>query len=285
MISMAVGLMILSISVHAYLRMDYPLFLKYDRDEIYYKSEEGYKEYRFKLEYITNDDIDTVVEQIEFPEHPQLQAIVSEVNYPDYLNYDTYNRIHSGSTYGTYNVRQLYILLRDSSENRNEEEPIIRQAKIYFSDRTERVSDIGELHLKNNKDTNESLLEKTIEHYEDGIGEVQYRVLKPIKLKEIDQNRIGNYQDNLQVKLEQKPLEEIEGSTLQENEEVVFYTELKNGEDLLDSFVSVDFSPDTTLIDEEGHESVQSLFSIRKERTPFNFKNIHRYVKNRTRNE
>lgn len=282
---MAVGLMILSISVHAYLSMDYPLFLTYDRDEIYYKSEEGYKEYRFKLEYITNDDTDTVVEQIEFPEHPQLQAVVSEVNYPDYLNYDTYDRIHSGSTYGTYNVRQLYILLRDSSENRNEEESIIRQAKIYFNDRTEWVSDIGELHLKNKNDVEESLLEKTIEHYADGVGEVQYRVLKPIKLKEIDRNRIDNYQDNLQVRLKEKPLEEFEASTLQKNEEILFYTELKNEENLLDPFVSVDFSPDITLIDEEGHESVQSLFSIKKERTTFNFRNIHRYVKNRTRNE
>ncbi|WP_379916553.1 hypothetical protein [Marinilactibacillus sp. GCM10026970] len=261
--------------------MDRPLFLKYDRDEIYYKSEEAYREYRFKLEYITNDDTDTVVEQIEFPEHPDLQAVVSEVNYSDNLNQGSYDRIHSGSTYGTYNVRQVYVLLRDSSENRNEEERVLRQAKIYFSDRTESLSDLGELHLKTKNDIEESFLERTLEHYADGVGEVQYRVSKTIRLKDINRNRMENYQDHLQVKLQEKPLEEFEGSVLKENEKILFRTELKSGEDQSDTFVSVDFSPDITLIDEEGKESVRSLFSIRKERTSFNFRNLYRYVKNR----
>ncbi|WP_225744866.1 hypothetical protein [Marinilactibacillus sp. Marseille-P9653] len=92
------GFMLFSITGRNYLKMDRPLFLKYDRDETHYKSEEAYREYRFKLEYITNDDTDTVVEQIEFPEHPDLQAVVSEVNYRDNLSQGTYDRIHNGST-------------------------------------------------------------------------------------------------------------------------------------------------------------------------------------------
>ncbi len=273
--------MLLSFLGYQYLKMDRPLFLKYNRDENYYISEDTYKEYRFKLEYITNNDTDNVVEQITFPEHPELQGVVSELNYQDYLSQGTYDGVHSGASYGTYSVRQVYILLRDTSENRLETERVLQQAKFYFSDRTEILADIGALHLKNNQPLNESLLERTIEEQNNGASETHYRILKNTTIENIDQKRMKNTNMDLQIKLENSWLQSFDSIALQAEDELIFYTEPEKENHQPDAFMSVDFSPDVTLIDGEGNTFTQSLFRVKNERKDFNFRNLHRYVKDR----
>lgn len=234
------------------------------------------------LKYITNFDDDKVVDNIEFPEFPELIIQASEYGLDPGISIMEQSQTEvPGSAYGQYSVREIFIHIQNSSEAEDLDNEVITQAQIHFSDSSSLTVDIGKIHLYNRIAEEGALESIQGSASSDGTGETVYRALEEVTISSIGSSLLENVDDRVDIQINDLDYTDAESLTIQEESLLRIITRVSSAEKSRDDYTIFDIHPELTFTTEDGTEYNQRIYNINNLHPEYSFLNLYRYLKAR----
>ncbi|WP_208559722.1 hypothetical protein [Marinilactibacillus kalidii] len=250
--------------------------MKSDQAKSPLKSGEQNERYQIKLSYLTNAEETKRIGNIDFPENPNIRLDSSSRTLIDEL--ENTQAIRNQKHFDIYRLREVFVSVRDYSDEYDHTDNVLRKATIYFTDGSETHVDLGEIHLNHNE-KREGPLELYSTILFDGVLENKFEVAKKVTLTDTNMNQLTDYEGLLDIQIDGVPISEAEGMTFSPESTVMITSEMKSSKNRLTEFTQIDFTIEATFADEEGNKFTQQISSVINEENDYGFWDVHDYIK------
>lgn len=266
-------------SIVFYLTLDAPVFFHHYYDQGVFVDRAHYQgDISFNLSYITNASDESVVIDIAFPEYPELIIQASEYGYVDHFNWGADVNNTPGEIYGRYSVRTVYCTIIELPDGKDPDGVVLSQARVRFSDHSERTVDIGEVHFYQRIPGETPLEHVSSSSSSDGTGKTSYRTLKELTLTAIDSPLMEKFQERVQWKINGGIPEEAVGMTFQERSILDVTSAVGLAEDIISDYTLFDIQPVLTFTDHDGTQYSQRFYNINSLYHSHSFMDLYRYI-------
>lgn len=231
---------ILSLATSYFLRLDKPVFLQsYVELQLPVLENGDYGSDQFEIRYITNTNDNRVVNNIEFIDLPGLYAYV----------YDTEI---SGLTEGMYSIRSVNVFVDGYQIQGPIQEMHLNKAKVYFTDGSAEIIDIGDIVLFDSREGYEYFEFVSGSGSSDGIESTLSEVKEDITLLKVDSPLLRNIEEYIEIQIDGVDYKEIEGIKYSKGDSIKTRAVIDEINDPLLKYNSYFIRPKLYFMDNEG---------------------------------
>lgn len=276
-------ILIISIFISSYLKLDKPVFLKSYIDRYFLISYENQNsDANFIIRYITNIDDSRVVNHIEFEEYPNLNINASEYN-PFGFNFFNEGNETPGQAVGRYSVREIYISI-DAINMENQNDDIhLKKAKVYFSDGSMEEVDIGEvvLYLEDEINASDHFEFMRVKSSSDGLNTSQERLNENIELIKMEGQSLERFKDLVEIKIGSKDYRDIAGDQYKTGDYLTIDTVFEMPQDPELRMYNYDLRPELFYKDSQDNIFTYRLHNLDYRKHSFEFLEIINFLRAR----
>lgn len=278
-ISVIIIVLLVSIGISYYLRLDEPVFLKVYMEKYMPQDKEYHEDVSLEIKYITNIEDGRTVSFVEFQDYPELNVYSSEYGLND-LNF-FYEEPGLGQDIGRYNVRTVYVYLDTSNLKDYNEEIHINKARMHFSDGETKDVDIGKLILYSDKGLS------NYEHFQhisssgrgDGSSSTREKIKEDIQLVKVEGVLLDQVKDFTEISIGNKDYRQIEGERYKSGSYLQIDTIFNKPDDAELKMYDYELKPKLIYRDGKGKEFLYRILNLHYYKREFTYKEILEFLK------
>lgn len=275
------ALIIVGFAFLSHIRLDSPVFLEHDIT-LEITGENNFSDTPVSLNYITNAHDNRIVTWVEFRDYPDLEVGASENEFT--LMSAGRTEVQSfddqwGRDFGQYNVRNLYIEVRQLPDLEEGEDLVLSEATVTYSDGTSQVVDIGEMTISYQEVSDSPLRFSHSFSASTNESSATYDAEEELAITDINIPRGEGVSDLLQLEVNGMDYQEAIGQTVQAGQRVSVSVTSERFEDYTD-FKVYRTSPEFILSNNEDEHTVTLAQTIQIE-PDYSFLAIYRYLRAR----
>lgn len=278
-LSIIVILVIFSLVIINYFKLEEAVFFKHYFDIRAYNEDSDFEEMPFILRYITSVDDTRTVSRISFSDYPEAVIQSSEHGYMNALNAGYESSKSSIDSYGRYSIRTIFCNIKYLPDDAYEDS-IIRKITVIFDDGSELSVDIGELHLYKAEDQGAILQSDYSYSDSDGISRIRFDVLENINFESIESPLLNEFSDLIVLKVNDGKPEEAIATIFERGQQMNIESQVKPRDDRLKDYRLFDIHPKFVFTEENGERHSIRIMNINNlYNNDYSSMDLYRYIK------
>ena len=272
-------LALVSLAAMLQMRLDKLVFLDHYYDLRVH--EDGNYRQEFRLTYITNADDRRVVNQVEFPDYPNIRLNATEHGFMSHFPWDSSNQQPPGEIHGRYSVRTVYCQIDGLPIVEEMDGAVVKAARVFFNDGSQMDVPIGELHFYRFGLEDSPFESLSSSGSSDGSSSSRYRAREDVTLLSVKNQMLERFEHRLDLKINDHVIDGIDGLEIEQDNHLVVRSKLYPGSDPLDVYTMVDIHPELYYKRADGQIGSMRFYNIDNLYHSFNFMDLYRYLKAR----
>ncbi len=261
------------------LRLDEPVVIEhYIEEQTYFAYQQSPRKINVELYYIANSTDDRVVSRIDFPEHPDLQVPASEFGmHGQFAVFTDGQQQTPGNIEGRYSIRTVYLEFAFDEDYQEGESIEITEAEIHLSDGSVFTAEIGSInfHFEEEHSNTIEFLSSSGSNYQ---TVTEFIVEEEIELVGIESEFLTLIQENLEMRVNGKNFQEIQGMIIEAGEKISIESNIKSSEIVGEKFRYLQLRPKIRFIKENGEEETAPTIAGWYHRQEYDFYEIFQYL-------
>jgi hypothetical protein len=275
------SLLLISLIVSFYLRLDEPVFLKvYKEMELPINKSSYYVENQLNIKYITNIYDTRLVTHVEFQEVPGLIVSASSRN-PMFFSMFNNNQGIPGKNVGRYSIRPIYIWMDAYNVENTGDDIRITKAKVHFDNGDTIEADIGEVIFYAYENRPKHLDFMSGGGSSDGTHNTELEVTEDITLIKVEDSLLSQLDNFVEIKINDTDYVNISGMELKAGERLNIFSKFHILEGIEANMYDYDIHPKLQYEDSEGNVYTYRFRNVDYSRHGFDFMEILRFLKAR----
>ncbi|GAA0361566.1 hypothetical protein GCM10008932_12700 [Alkalibacterium iburiense] len=265
----------------SHLRLDKPVFMKHYYEAPVNRESNSSLANPLPFSYITNRNDSRVVVGLEFLDYPDIEIYASEHQEGMDGQYIENQMNTLGYGVGPYSIRHVNWEIGYLPEDMSINEIELSDVRVLFDDSNELITNIGEIHLREQPNAMDALNHQYVSSSSDGQSLSRFLVTEDITLSSIESPLLSRFKDRLEIKINEEPISDAVGKEFKQGEYLTVSSEIApTGEELSDDRL-FSIQPLMSFKHENGTYSEYPILNLNDTRLEYSVSNIYKFVNER----